>query len=218
MDSLTDVILHMNYTAREGGEMLRDAAQASARKKLPGDGWILIDLRKDYPDAWEKFRHAFGTGEADRRMTIKVTRKLFPFLPADPALRIAKLAVLFEMEEACEHACPEIRDCACAREEMHAQRLVEVTVGHAGEGREHRDDCGEVEIACVTDAAWPKLYHGVADVDIGPIDRCHQGHSLTLNVGRDTGKMARAFMLCRYETIGTCCESTRPASQKPCSC
>src|SRR5262249_32444001 len=56
--SLSDVILHMNYTAREGGDLLRQAAREAARCKLPGDGWAFFDVRHEFPDAWELFRRS----------------------------------------------------------------------------------------------------------------------------------------------------------------
>jgi len=207
MDSLTDVVLHMNYTAREGGDALRDAARASARTKLPGNGWIFLDLRKDFPDAWELFRRSHGNRESERSMTVKVTRKLFPFLPGDPALRITKLAVLFETEECCEHSCPEICECSCAHEDIPGSHLVEVTVDHADDDR---DDFDEVEITCVSSADWPHLYHGVGEVGIGPIDRCHAGHSMTMSVNDRFCELTRAFLFLRYEVIEECCDTMRP--------
>ena len=42
-DTLSGVVLRLNYTAREGGEVLRAAGGADARCRLPGDGLRLID-------------------------------------------------------------------------------------------------------------------------------------------------------------------------------
>ena len=55
LDTLTDVVLHLNYTAREGGELLRARRDASARRHLPGDGWRFFDVRHEFPDAWQRF-------------------------------------------------------------------------------------------------------------------------------------------------------------------
>ena len=52
-DTLTDLVMHLNYTAREGGAGLREAALLAARCKLPGEGWAFFDIRHDFPDAWE---------------------------------------------------------------------------------------------------------------------------------------------------------------------
>ena len=193
MDSMTDVLLHTCLTAKEGGDSLRDAARSSARKKLPGNGWIYLDLRKDFPDSWELFS-----------MTVRVTRRLFPFLPADPTLRITKLAILLEAREECEHSCPEIRGCACAHEDFRDSRLVEVTVDHADDDY---DDTQEVEISCVRSADWPKLYYGIGDVKVSPINCCQDSHSLTLTFHDNCHELRRAFLLCRYEIVEECCDT-----------
>ena len=204
MDSMTDVLLHTCLTAKEGGDSLRDAARSSARKKLPGNGWIYLDLRKDFPDSWELFRRAHQHRESERSMTVRVTRRLFPFLPADPTLRITKLAILLEAREECEHSCPEIRGCACAHEDFRDSRLVEVTVDHADDDY---DDTQEVEISCVRSADWPKLYYGIGDVKVSPINCCQDSHSLTLTFHDNCHELRRAFLLCRYEIVEECCDT-----------
>ena len=62
-DTLTDVVMRLNYTAREGGERLRAAANTSAQCHLPGDGWRFFELRHDFPDAWQRLR--LGDDERD---------------------------------------------------------------------------------------------------------------------------------------------------------
>ena len=52
LDTLTDTIMHLNYTAREGGDLLR-RPPATARRHLPGDGWQFFDVRHEFPDAWQ---------------------------------------------------------------------------------------------------------------------------------------------------------------------
>ena len=64
-DTLTDAVLSLNYTAREGGEPLRRAANASAQRHLPGDGWRFFDVRHEFPDAWQLLRDS--THENTRR-------------------------------------------------------------------------------------------------------------------------------------------------------
>ncbi len=69
-DSIADVILHLRYTAREGGAALRTAAGAWVREQVraaavgPDDApceWArftpvtLLSLRHDFPDSWARF-------------------------------------------------------------------------------------------------------------------------------------------------------------------
>jgi hypothetical protein len=213
MDTITDVVMHMNYTSREGGDALRDAARAAARKRLPGNGWIFIDIPKDFPDAWELFRRARKNREPEPDITLKITRKLFPFLPHEPALGITKVAVLFETKK-CDEPCPDIRGCACAHEDVPGSHLVEVTVDHPDEEREGSE---EVEIVCVSTADWPHLYAGVGEVKVEPFD-CRRGrHNLVLTFERSAGEVSRAFVFCKYETIERCCETVRCVeAYRPC--
>ena len=194
----------MNYTAREGGEALRDTSRTFARKKLPGNGWIFLDLRRNFPDVWELFRRSLQDCKSERSMTLKLTRRFFPFLPGNPALKITKLAVLFETEKSRQHSCPEIRDCPCAHDDTQGSYLVEVTVNHPDDDR---DDTDEVEIDCASSADWPDLYHGVGNVKVGPLDRWRDHHDLILTFDKTLPELTRAFILCQYEVVDGCCET-----------
>jgi hypothetical protein len=202
MDSLTDVIMHMNYTAREGGAALRSAAHEGARWRVPGNGWILIDLKKDFPDVWELFRRSRQNRDADSSLTLRMSRKLFPFLPKDPPLTVTEVGIFLDFKEGCEPGCTGTGECPCPQQTVAGSKLVELTVDHRDEDR---DECGnEVEIFCVSSSAAPRLYHGIAAVGIGPIDRCHDCHTMTLTFEDDVCGLERLFLLCRYEIIGEC--------------
>src|SRR5437588_33732 len=53
----------------------------------------------------EAFRHARGDREGERSMTLRLTRRMFPYLPCDRDLMITRLALLFESPESREQAC-----------------------------------------------------------------------------------------------------------------
>ncbi|MEH2539206.1 neuraminidase-like domain-containing protein [Bradyrhizobium sp. AZCC 1699] len=105
MDTLSDVVFSLNYTAREGGDVLSAAANEAAQCHVR-HGWSLFDVRSEFPDAW----HVFQSGtrrdlERDRLLTLSLTRRLFPFLPCDRALMVVRFGILFETREAREYAC-----------------------------------------------------------------------------------------------------------------
>ena len=207
MDSLTDVILHLNYTAREGGDVLRDAARATARRKLPGNGWILLDLPKEFPDAWHLFRRPTGDQDGERSMRLEVTLQAVP-VPAGEAgsQRSPSWPCSSRRRSRRPKPCPDIRGCPCAHDDIPGSHLVEVTVDHADD---HRDDCDEVEIFCVSSADWPNVYQGIGEIDLAPIDRCHECHYLTLTFRGQPCALERAFLLLRYEVIEECCATMR---------
>jgi hypothetical protein len=218
MDSLADVVMHMNYTAREGGDALRDAARASACARLPGNGWIYLDLRRDFAEVWERFRRTCREDghHHERSMTLRIERRLFPFLPGDPAIRVTRLALLFDVREPDRHRCPPIEGCPCAADDVDDGRLVEVTVDHGDDDRDSRGGCDEVEITCVRSAEWPELYHGVGEVQLGPIGQGRGRHALTLTFEGRMGELERAYVLCRYEVVDRCC-ATRPCPPARCA-
>ncbi|MEI6349208.1 MAG: neuraminidase-like domain-containing protein [Bacteroidota bacterium] len=52
--SLSDVIIHINYTARDGGSVLAEAATASLHKMLPKNAAVLLSLKHDFPAEWNE--------------------------------------------------------------------------------------------------------------------------------------------------------------------
>ena len=77
-DSLSDFILCLDYTAREGGKSLRRAANEIAQKHLPGDGWCFFDVRHDFPDAWNLFQSATGNQERCKSLHLAFEPHMFP--------------------------------------------------------------------------------------------------------------------------------------------
>ena len=51
IDTVTDVVLHLNYTAREGGDVLRKVAMEVTQPRLLGNGWRLFDIQQEFPQA-----------------------------------------------------------------------------------------------------------------------------------------------------------------------
>ncbi|MEU2032607.1 neuraminidase-like domain-containing protein [Nocardia amamiensis] len=64
LDTITDVILHISYTARDGGDVVAEAASAHtlgvlAGAPAPEDGekqFRVLDLRREFPNEWARFK------------------------------------------------------------------------------------------------------------------------------------------------------------------
>jgi hypothetical protein len=203
--SLHDAILQVNLMAREGGAPLRKAAREAARCKLPGDGWAFFDLSHEFPDAWELFRRACREHKP-HELSLRLTRKLFPFLPCDPQVRVRKVALMFETEEMAERHCPEIENCPCPEKDETASYLVKFTT-HPDD-----DDCGcaERRFTCFASVEWPKFYYGITEVGLRPFHRGHGARPIRFCFPEHAGEIVRAFLFCRYETVDECCEAQRP--------
>lgn len=85
-NSISDVILHMRYTAREGGDVLKRSAISNLQnviKAANASGLIrLFSLRHDFPSEWHRFVNGTGNFEA----TIK--KEFFPYFVQGKAIEI----------------------------------------------------------------------------------------------------------------------------------
>jgi hypothetical protein len=64
LESATDFILHLRYTARDGGADLERIARAAVDKRVAGPKaslFRMLSLRHEYPTEWNKFTKAGGT-------------------------------------------------------------------------------------------------------------------------------------------------------------
>jgi Tc toxin complex TcA C-terminal TcB-binding domain len=183
IDSVTDLILHLNYTAREGGEVLRRAANEVAQQHLPGAGMRYFDIRHEFPDAWHRFQGSFTREEAPKHLGIRLSRDMFPFIPGHRELWVNRLDIFFEASEA----------------EPGSHKVVKFLVGQrAGQRDEDRDDREVHEITCVASEEWPDFYHGVLDIRLGPLAQ-RADHDLgTFRFPPEMGIVSRAFLLCGY--------------------
>lgn len=96
--TITDVILHVRYTARDGGAALASAA-ANYLKQLPppsasaGDPTpslaLLLSLRHDFPTDW----YAFTAGGSTAHFTATLTMDYFPYLVQNATLTIESITV-----------------------------------------------------------------------------------------------------------------------------
>jgi receptor-binding and translocation channel-forming TcA subunit of Tc toxin/ABC toxin-like protein len=182
-DTIDDVVLHLNYIAREGGDVLGRAADEVAGCHLPGDGWCLFDVRHDFPDAWHLFHGSSARedrdGERHAELRLKFNRNMFPFVPGHEELLITGLALFFETRE----------------EEMHAGHFVEFL------NPDREDECTTAYLPCLRSAEWPRLYHGVLDTRLGPLgDNSHDRYA-RFRFGCEVAPVKQIFLFCHYEVM-----------------
>jgi hypothetical protein len=86
-DTISDVILHIRYTAREGGEALKERAaselqQATAQIAVSEDEAGLVRLfsaRHEFSGEWHRFLHP-ASAAGDQSLTLALTQDRFPYL------------------------------------------------------------------------------------------------------------------------------------------
>jgi len=203
-DTLTDLVMHLNYTAREGGEGLREAALLAARCKLPGDGWAFFDIRHDFPDAWELLRREprgkDDDDDGDHRLAVRLGRRFFPFLPHNPPIHVTQLILCLQVA-ADRDDCPEYRGCACPEHERAAWRRVRLLRPRAEERHGHRPE----SFICHADPEKPELFIGTIAVETPPFRRGAEHLEVAFGLPAELGEIVQAYLFCAYEPVEPCC-------------
>jgi hypothetical protein len=186
LDSLSDVVFHLNYTAREGGTGLHAAACCEAEQHLPGNGLLLLDARHDFSTAWHVFSDA---QECDcRYLEVRLSRRMFPFVPGNPPLQVGDVHIFYEAECAVpgKHQCIELLDRESAKH----------SPPHPG--------CKPERINCVASSEWPNLFQGILAGRELPLDQDGDVHLGSLRFPPAAPAVGRVYLVVRY---GRCAEA-----------
>jgi hypothetical protein len=82
--TITDAVLHVRYTAREGGEILKAAAVANLESLIQKGQTVgsirLFSVRHDFPSQWAKFRSVtIGATTLTAELQLALVTELYPF-------------------------------------------------------------------------------------------------------------------------------------------
>ena len=183
LNTVTDLVLNLKYTAREGGMALRDAANEDARGRLPGDGTRLFDVRHDFPDAWPALREPDRHHHAERparhrRLRLGFTPAMFGFIPGARVHVIRRLLLMFAAPDA----------------EPGRHHLVRFWRDEPG--------CGEVaELECVASKAWSGFFCGTIDLGDSPLGPLGDDRPTVcaFEIPDDAGQICNAFVVAHYD-------------------
>jgi hypothetical protein len=106
-DTISDVVLHVRYTAREGGESLKQQAVAELQKgvdkillKESGKGLSrLFSVRHEFPNEWQRFLHP-ATPTPHHELNLDLGPERFPFLFRDRKIQINNVELLLKRTDA----------------------------------------------------------------------------------------------------------------------
>jgi hypothetical protein len=211
LNTVTDVVLQLNHTAREGGTALREAAARDARGRLPGNGLRLFEVPHDFADAWPALRGPArdhdpdgdrdrdGREDRQRRLQLSFTRAMFPFVPGRPVATIDRLLLMF----AAPGAVPGGR------------HLVRFWPGEAD--RDGDDCCEATEVQCIASQAWPGYFCGAIDLRehvLGPL-RDDWSAACTFGIPAQAGEIRNAFIIASYDATHGEPEPCEPARHTP---
>lgn len=214
MDTLSDVILHMNYTAREGGHALTHAAREAAKHRLPDRGWRLFDVRFDMPDAWARLQRPLGEHggqqRAHRELDWRVERNLFPFIPGALEIEVDAIGLLFEAPSLRERGCGS-DPCSCPDHREDACHRIELAWG--GPRMQAPQWRCDAEFGCLESEDWAGLYHGIVHAQAAALRPAGFGLELRLRFPVSVHEIGRTYLLCHYTVKGAeACEPCRQES------
>jgi peptidoglycan hydrolase-like protein with peptidoglycan-binding domain len=96
LDTVSDVVLHLSYTARDGGEILRNAARKALKDLLADDQNAprarLISLKHEAPTRWYRFLHPTGGASLE----LDLVQERFPFQLRGTKLTIDELRLFLK--------------------------------------------------------------------------------------------------------------------------
>jgi peptidoglycan hydrolase-like protein with peptidoglycan-binding domain len=103
-NTVSDVVLHLRYTAREGGELLRAAARKAIKDSVvlspSEDGASELNLvrvfsaRHEFPNEWHRFLHS----PSGHSLTLNLSADRFPFYFRNTATRIHEVALYLKLK------------------------------------------------------------------------------------------------------------------------
>ena len=190
-DTVSDVVLHLNYTAREGGDQLRAAAAERARCRLPGDGLRFFDVRRDLPDAWTALQQPDVGASRTHNLPFTLSDAMFPFVPAHRVRWVRSLQVLFEAPNA-EPSSPHVVRFHPAPRPGRA----------ADDHHRHRDAAPDrIDVHCVATRHYPGLFWGVLDLDsshLGPLQPGGPAELGTFEFPAEVGEICEVYLVTGY--------------------
>ena len=97
--TISDVILHIKYTAKDGGDSRKTAVEgflASVFSSVPCER--VFSMRHEFPTQWHRFLREPGDGD-NAIMEIPVTKEMFPFFSKDKTIEIKNLDIYVKRKQ-----------------------------------------------------------------------------------------------------------------------
>ena len=112
-DTISDVIFHINYTAREGGGTLKEAAvttlQESINRMLFGESgertglFRIFSAKHEFPGDWHRFLYP-ASDDAPQVLPLGLTQDRYPFLFREKTIEITKVELLLKLKDGFDNA------------------------------------------------------------------------------------------------------------------
>jgi len=102
-DTISDVILHIRYTARQGGDLLRKGATDNLKdliKTASAAGSVrLFSTRHEFPTEWAKFQSEAADANGHYPLALTLLREHYPFWSQDRLKNVERVEILAQSRE-----------------------------------------------------------------------------------------------------------------------
>jgi hypothetical protein len=93
--TISDFILTLQYTARDGGAVLGTAATDHLNNVLPTSGISLLSLRHQFPNEWQRFLQPEQAG-GDQELIVTLGAEHFPFYTRGRQIMVSRVEVVID--------------------------------------------------------------------------------------------------------------------------
>ena len=98
-DTISDVILKLNYTAREGGKLLGDKAKDAVKGLQQTEGlWRMFSAKHEFPSQWYRFLHPSDEATA-QSMRLDLTQERFPFQLRGKSIQFKSIRLFLKLKD-----------------------------------------------------------------------------------------------------------------------
>lgn len=128
LNTLSDVVMHITYLGREGGQELRQAAEKAVCGRMLGNGVRFVDVKHDMAEAWRvllgpPFPVEPGSSEDEAIFRLEFTKNMFPFVQGGRSkdvwiTRIHVFVEIMDEEYASADECDGIEDAMATHFEV----------------------------------------------------------------------------------------------------
>jgi hypothetical protein len=97
-ETISDVIINLSYTARDGGDPLRQAARNAIAATPPQDALRMFSLKHEFSNEWYRFLRPPDNTAARQVMSLDINPERFPFLFRGKAITVNRVELLLIFE------------------------------------------------------------------------------------------------------------------------
>ena len=103
LNTLTDVVMHLKYTAREGGEILKNAARKAMNDEIADSDSAplmrMFSAKHEFPEDWYRFLHPANLNAVAQSFVLDLSRDRFPYLFRGRTLAASKINVFLNFKD-----------------------------------------------------------------------------------------------------------------------